>query len=203
MKLTLVSLFFALTAFAQERVVLDRSDILVSSDSAVLVRTSETPDKINLRMTVPMSDSACLRTATRQIQITSASRCGTAPVRSATPRSVSYCVRRNPGNGACLRYETRYEYPVIHVARTCTVLESYCAERGILTNQETDGVVIKFKNANSLPVGTEETFAIKAQQNHTDGTNVLYDLDILSAQQEYEVNIGGFLGSDKITIKGK
>ena len=55
----LFSAVMAVSSFAQERVILDRDTISINGDSATLVRTKDTPNKIKITMQVPMGDSVC------------------------------------------------------------------------------------------------------------------------------------------------
>jgi hypothetical protein len=193
-----------MNVFAQEKVILDRSEVFISSDQAILVRTNSTPDKLTLKMVVPMRETGCINYSYRSITISSSSRCGydLRPVTSS--QVIRHCVARD-SRGNCMRYSTVHSHrsQFVRVARTCIVQESYCAEVGTFTEIETDGVVLKFKNANALNAEQTEEFSIKGRQNHVDGLNIVYDLDVISSIQAYEVKNRGILGLDKIVIEGK
>jgi hypothetical protein len=193
-----------INVFAQEKVILDKNEVFISSDQAILVRTNSTPDKVTLRMVVPMRETGCMNYSYRPVTITSSSRCGydLRPVISS--QVIRHCVARD-SRGNCIRYSTvrSNRSQLVRVARTCVVQERYCAEVGTFTETETDGVVLKFKNANSLTAEQTEEFSIKGRQNHVDGLNIVYDLDVVSSLQAYEVKNRGILGLDKIVIEGK
>lgn len=202
--IALVALTFSVGAFAQERVVLTSSDVSVNASSAVLVRTSATPDKVEVTFKVPMADTVCRRTEYRTEMRTDGYHCGYADrVTGYTTRTV--CVRRNPGNNQCVRYETQ-RYPVVQrYPRTCPVTVSYCAEYGTATSYTTDKVKIKFKNLPNLGGTEEETFSVSAQQNGTDNTNVVYSIVPVKTVNDnaYEVKKKGILGFDSYVIEPK
>lgn len=199
---SLIALCLSLGAFAQERVVLTSSDITVNGSEAILVRTAQTPDVVEVRFQVPMSDSVCQAYSTRYVTITSASRCGTVErVTGYTTRTV--CTRTNPHNGQCLRTETQRIPVVQRYARTCQVSETYCSSYGTVTNYESDKVKIKFKKLPSLGGTEEDTFSVRARQRSYDGENVVYDITPIQTVVPYEVKSKGLFGIDSYVIEVK
>jgi hypothetical protein len=202
MKLTLslIAGIFCLQVFAQEQVILDREEVFASSDTAILVRTNQTPDKVTLKMSVPMNQNACVMYSERNLLVTSGSRCGYHY--NDRVDVVRVCIARD-SRGNCRRYETQRRVRTVSVPRTCYVVERYCADYGTITTRETDGVVIKFKNANALEADQTEEFIIRARQNSINSSNVVYDLDVMKALQTYQVENRGILGFDRIVIQGE
>ena len=195
-----LSLTVALGAFAQERVVLDRDSININSHEAILVRTKDTPNKIEIDMLVPMSEPICERRETRYVMRTSSIHCGVVRERRVTQDRV--CVRRHT-NGNCAVYERRENVHYVERPRTCSVPETYCAQYGTYTDYERDGVKIKFKNAHPLTDGQEETFLIRARQKVSGGSNVVYDIQPMQTTGNYEVDSKGWFGADSYEIRGK
>lgn len=196
----LLSLFVLVPSFAQERVMLDRDSLSINSHEAILVRTKDTPNKIEIDMLVPMSEPICERYETRYVLRTSSIHCGV--VRERRVHYENVCVRRHP-NGTCAvsRREERVAY--VERARTCQVADTYCAAYGSVTDFERDGVKIKFKNTHPLTDGQEETFLIRARQKVHGGENVVYDIQPLQTTGNYEVDSKGWFGADSYEIRGR
>ncbi len=189
-----------MTAFAQERVMLDRESITINSHEAILVRTKDSPSKIDIEMLVPMSEPVCERYDTRYVMRTSAIQCGVIRERRVTMDRV--CVQRD-ANGVCRVYRREEVVSYYERARTCSVPETYCVQYGAVTDYEKDGIKIKFKNAYPLTEGQEETFSIRAQQKVMGGSNVVYDIRPVQTSGDYEVNSKGWFGSDSYEIKAR
>ena len=101
-------------AQAQERVVMNSSKATVYADEALLVRTSSTPDKVKLKLSVPMANSQCVRYDTRYVIRTSGALCGYAVSERHIRERV--CVARD-NRDRCIRYENR-----VRVVRTSTAI---------------------------------------------------------------------------------
>lgn len=199
---SLIALCFCMSAFAQERVVLTSSEVTVNGSEAILVRTAQTPETVEVRFQVPMSDSVCQAWSTRYVTVTSGSQCGYAErVTGYTTRTV--CVRTNPHNGQCLRTETQRIPVVQRYPRTCQVAETYCSSYGTVTNFESDTVKIKFKKLPALGGTEEDTFSVKARQKSYDGENVVYDIIPMQTVVPYEVTSKGIFGYDLYVIEVK
>jgi hypothetical protein len=198
--ISLITLCFCFSAFAQERVVLTSSKATVNGPEAILVRTAQTPEVVEVRFQVPMSGTVCHSYSTRFVTVTSAARCGTIDrVNGYTTRNV--CVRTNPHNGQCLRTETQRIPVVSRQPRTCTVTESYCSSYGTVTSYESDTVKIKFKKLPALGGTEEDTFSVRARQRSHNGENVVYDITPIQTAVPYEVKSKGFFGYDSYVIK--
>ncbi len=190
----------ASAALAQERVIADRENLDINSHEAILVRTKDTPNKLDIDMLVPMSEPVCERRETRMVMQTSAFHCGT--VRERRLQVERVCVSRHE-NGRCATYERRENVVHIERPRTCLVPESYCVQYGSVTDYEKDNVKIKFKNAASLADGEEETFLIRARQKNHGGENVVYEIEPVTTKGKYTVKSRGWFGTDHYEIKGE
>lgn len=187
-------------AQAQERVVMNSSKATVYADEALLVRTSSTPDKVKLKLSVPMANSQCVRYDTRYVIRTSGALCGYAVSERHIRERV--CVARD-NRDRCIRYENRVRVVRTSTPRTCRVAERYCSDYGTVTHRELDQVTIKFKNAANLAAGEEETFVVRANQSHYGSGGVKFEIEPVSTQINYEVEDNGFLGFDTFVIKGQ
>lgn len=209
---TILSLFILLTTLAtanaqESELRLTQKKMSVSATSAVLVRTAQTPEKVKIKMLVPMRDSVCTRHATRMVTATDSLRCGSRVVtrRSNCRRQcvrTSSCASGSPHCGQrCLEYATRCDIRQVRVANTCTYPQSYCVERDVVvTGRKEDQVTIKFKNLPSLREGEEERFILRARQSSIDGSNVKFDLVAERSLEDYIIKVRDFLG-DVITVK--
>lgn len=201
----LMTTFFALlmcaSVFAQEKVLLESSEVTVNDTQAILVRTNKTPKKVKLTFKVAMSESVCEQYDTRYVLRTSGSYCGYATTYRIINERI--CTRRNPGNNACVRYENRQRRVAYTTARTCRVPETYCSRYGSATSYGTDKVVFKFKGLPALADSEQDTFAVSARQKNYGGSNVVYDVQALETVQPYVIKDRGFLGSDRFVIKVK
>ena len=209
--ITILTLSLTVAAFAQEvavvetpsqpsveRVLLNAEEVYATTDHAVLVRTSETPDTVKVTFQIPMANSVCERYDTRPMLITSAMQCGQDRF-IARIRLADVCTRRNPVSNQCLRTEARYEDRVSYRSRSCYVPQQYCASYGTNVRTESDEVKIKFKLAD-LAVGEEETFDVKAQQKNYDGANVVYDITPIQVKAPVQVKSKGWFGKDSYII---
>ena len=196
----LLTLALSVSAFAQdaERVELNAENVFVNSDQAVLVRTSQTPDTVKVTFQIPMAERVCDRYAERDVLITSSLQCGQDRFVQRV-RLPDVCTRRNPHNNQCLRTEQRFDDRVTYRARSCYVLQTYCAQYGTSVQTSPDEVKIKFKLAD-LAQGEEETFMVKAQQKNYDGTNVVYEISGLETKVPVKVKSKGWFGTDSYVI---
>jgi hypothetical protein len=198
----LCTLLLSLSALAQERVVLNSSQVRVNASAAVLVRTAQTPDVVKVTFMVPMSGSVCQAYSTRYVRVTSSMHCGTVRrVSGYTTRTV--CIRRNPHNNECLR--TRTEKVPVYSSHpgTCTIPETYCSSYATVTNYEPDEVKFKFKKLPTLGGTEEDLISVRARQRSFDGENVVYDVNVIQSVIPYEVKDRGLFGSDKYVIQPK
>jgi hypothetical protein len=198
--ITLLTLTLSLGAFAQERVILNQENISVNSDTAILVRTSETPSTVHVTFQVRMANSVCERYDQRPVIITSSLECGQDRFVQRL-RGPDVCVRRNPHNNQCLRTEPSYTERVTYRTRSCTVLRTECVSYGTNVQTESDQVKIKFKGLPSLGGTEEDTFLVKAGQKNYDGSNVVYDITPVDTKTKYVVKSRGLFGSDSYVIK--
>lgn len=200
-KLLILSvLLFSGLSIAQDRVVLNSKKATVHADEAILVRTAATPNKVKLKMLVPMANSACLQYDTRYVIRTSGSLCGYAVSERHVRERI--CVKKDERN-RCIKYENRVRVVRASTPRTCRVAETYCANYGTATHREIDQVTIKFKNASNLASGEEETFMIKANQNRYNSSGISFTIEPVSVMGDYEINDNGILGFDNFTIEAK
>lgn len=211
-------------AMAQERVVLNSKSVKAASDTATLVRTSKTPNTVQVTMRVPMANTFCAEPRSQYVQRTCQNPVaeyrerevcvdttvqvpGTAP---ATPRGPRY---NNPGTATTTHAEVRRSCRIERVAtgRTlyipydCSYTNTWCDRYATNVQREDDNVKIKFKNLPALGGTEEETFKITARQRTTDSSNVDYDIAPVKTTEgrQYEVSKKGILGYDSYVIEPK
>lgn len=186
-----VSMLFTLSVFAQESVVLTNKSTTVYGSEVRIIRTNETPNNVEIALSVPMASSVCEFYDTRYVFRTSGLHCGyNNHVRRITER---VCVRKNE-KGACLSYQNRTRTQTVRVARSCSVPETYCARYGTATNYKTDTVKIQFKNLPKLADSEQDVFLLKAEQKRYDGTDVVFSIKPEETIRPYKVKQKKFLG---------
>lgn len=200
MKSILALLIFSMTtaAFAQEEVYLNAKEVFVNSAEAVLVRTNQTPNKVKVNFTVPMSRSICERYETRQVPTTVQVRCG----ETVTTRRVytgKVCKRRNPHNNECLSWADSYRNERVVTPRYCAQTryysETYCAQYGSTTSLESDSMEIRFEGLPALADSERELFAAKLTQEKFNDNTIIQNLNAVETLREYSVKKKkGFLG---------
>jgi hypothetical protein len=226
MLLAMLVLTVSVGAIAQVEItqMLDKKEIGINSDSAILIRTSTTPEKVTLTMQVPMASSVCedprseyiLRTCHRSEQVYRTQEVcrnvttTTPSTTPSTPRGPRYNGTNPSGSNTTTTTrrvctQDRVYVGTRTVAYDCSYYNNYCAHWGTNVNRESDKVKIKFKDLPTLGGSEQETFRIKAKQRSKDGENVVYDITILSTVEgrEYEVESKGILGFDSYVIKTK
>lgn len=228
--LALLVLSISVGAVAQEgeRVLLNSKEVDVKSDRAILVRTSNTPDKVTVNFLVPMENSSCLEWRTQYNHRTCYRTQNNYADRQTNCRNVTRTIPGTPStnntprgpryNGTSGTSGTPPRIETIRVCDTVRVLVSshsipydcsynttYCFQEGTDIRRESDKVKIKFKNLAPLGGTEEETFRFAARQRQQDGSNVVYDINILSTvgNKEYEVKSKGILGFDSYVIESK
>lgn len=211
--LSLLSLFMILTAVAKAQtpieVLLNQKEIHVSGESALLIRTHQTPDKVKIKMAVPMKDTVCLQHGSRLVTRRDELRCGS-HLEQRTSNCSRVCVRSttcaaNQPNcrPRCLTYETRCSVQQVRVVNICTFSETFCAQSGVrITGTKTDQVTIKFKDLPALREGETESFSLAAHQARINGSNVEFSLQNENTIQQYLIKVRDFLG-DVITVKSR
>lgn len=216
--LALLVLTTSMGVMAQERVLLNSKKVSVSSSSAVLVRTSRTPNKVVVTFQVPMVNSGCIDSRTdvvhqictrhenvydRRNVCRDVVRTTPAPAPSNSPRGPRY----NPT--PTTRTERVCTTELVRVgsrpvAYDCSYARSYCAQYAPQTTTESDKVRIKFKGLPKLGGSEEETFTAAARQNRRDDGNVVYDiLPLETLGREYKVESKGILQIDSYVIRQK
>ena len=208
----------------EERVILNKKEVTVNSDRAVLVRTSQTPDKVTVTFKVPMASSYCADPRTEYIprmchrtenvyrtqevcrNVTTTTP-GSAPTNNG-PRGPRYNPGTSSGPVTTTRRVCTTERVYVgtrNVSYDCSYYNNYCARYGTDVNTESDTVKIKFKDLPSLGGSEEETFRVAAQQRTRDGANVVYDINVLTTAEgrDYEVKSKGILGFDSYVIQSK
>lgn len=223
--LALLVLSISVGAVAQEQTVeLNSSEVSVNSDRAILVRTSKTPDKVTVTFQVPMASSYCADPRTEYIPRTChrteqvyrtqevcrnvTTTTNNAP--SNTPRGPRYNNPNSTSSGTTTTTRRvctteRVYVGTRNIAYDCSYYNNYCARYGTDVNTESDKVKIKFKNLPAIGGSEQETFRVAAQQRTKDGTNVVYDINVLSTveNREYEVKSKGIFGVDSYVIQPK
>lgn len=223
--LALLVLTVSVGAIAQteETVLLNSKEVSVNSDRAILVRTAQTPDKVTVTFQVPMASSYCAEPRTEYIprmcqrteqvyrtqevcrNVTTTTN-NPAPT---TPRGPRYNgTSTSSGTTTTTRRVCTQERVYVgtrSVAYDCSYYNNYCARYGTDVRRESDKVKIKFKDLPAIGGTEQETFRVAAQQRSKDGSNVVYDINILSTveNREYEVKSKGILGFDSYVIQPK
>ena len=223
--LAMLVLTVSVGAMAQqgERIILNSKEVSVNSDRAILVRTAQTPDKVEVTFQVPMANSFCADTRTQYNPrichrndnvYTTREVCRnvttTTPSTSTTPRGPRYNGTNPSGsNSTTTTRRVCTTERVLVTVRTipydCSYTTTYCARYATDVTRESDKVKIKFKDLPALGGSEEETFEISAQQRQRDGSNVVYDINVLTTveNREYEVKSKGILGFDSYVIQSK
>ncbi len=173
----LIALALSLSAFSQEEVQLNSKKVYVNSAEAILVRTNQTPETVEVTFQVPMANSICIRQAYTQVYAYSGFECG-----YYTGSRVVYYGR------GLRRYET-YSYP-----RQCLITQAYCAEYASSTRTEPDTMKLKFKNLAALGDSESETFRVIANQKRPDSDGVLYNITPVKTVVPYKVEKKKVLG---------
>jgi hypothetical protein len=186
-----LSIVFSITSFAQETIELDSEQVEVRASEAKVIRTNRTPETVEISFLVPMANSVCERYETRYVTHTSGSLCGwDTHVRRIPVGQV--CVRTNH-SGRCILWQDTFREEVVHFPRTCTLPDTFCAERGTATTFERDTMKVRFKNLPALSDSESETFKISARQKNYNGRNVVYDVRAIKTLRDYKISQKKFL----------
>lgn len=204
--IALLALTLSVASFAQERKILDQKKESVSSDSAILVRTANTPNVVEVTFMVPMANSYCAdprvetvyRTCERRdTYYTTQRQCRMEPVPPSNPNAPRGPNYRPPMREVCRDVQV----PRTRIVRyDCSYSRSWCAHYGTDVSREADKVKIKFKNMPALGGTEEEEIKVSARQREKNATNVLYDIEV---SDKYEVVKKGILGFDSYVIQPK
>jgi len=209
----LLILASSLSSFAQERVELNKKTVSINSDNAIIVRTANTPKKVEIILQVPMANSYCAETRQQyyprtchrsETQYQTRRVCRDVVVSRPAPSNNPRGPRYNPPTQT--RRECRDERVVVGTRRyayDCSYYQSYCARYETGHRTESDKVKITFKNLPKLGGSEEDSFEIRARQRTYDGSNVVYDITPLETVEDYEVQSKGILGFDSYVIKKK
>lgn len=190
-------LFLSNLAFGQEKVILNQKHISIDRAEAVIVRTSNTPEKVKIVMDVPMDHTVCTQYGTQMVYGQDPY-CGyTTSVRTVC-RDV--CVQTTaPGSGTCVRRVRQCENQPYTYMRSCHYPVTVCIQHGTVTTEAGDQVTIEF-DLPKLADGETEEFQLIADQKYRDGSNVIFNLRQLTGTTREIKNIR-VLGLDKIIVK--
>ena len=205
--IALLALTVSVGALAQEKVLLNSKDVRVDTDRAILVRTADTPKKVEVTFQVPMANSVCedyrtrvipqMCVRTEQVQTGTRRECRDlviTPSNTSVPRGPRY---NPPTRREC--YDVAV-YTTRQYGYDCSYTESYCARYGTNVSIESDKVKIKF-DLPALAGSEEDAFIVTAKQRTYDGSNVEYD--VIPENGSYEVKKKGILGYDSYVIEVK
>ncbi len=207
-----ISLFIltvSVAAFAQDRVYLNASEVSAPAASVTLVRTAETPKKVEIKFTnIPTTTRVCYErynvpsTCYRTVDVYRTER---------VCRDVRSTPNPTPGRPTGPRYN-----PPGHTTYVCSNVQvhtgtrqvpydcsySECRYRIEDSGVVSDKIKIKF-NLPSLGGTEEETFAVTATQNGTDNSNIVYSIVPISTinNRTYEVKKKGLFGFDSYVIE--
>ena len=201
----LVAILAAPSVFAAGNLVqLNSKEITIASDSAVVVRTSETPNKVKVKMDLPFGETVCEREATRTVYGQDPS-CGY----GTSDQSVCHEECRGDGDhdkddhghggGDC---HTECHMEPVQYMLSCYYPETYCAEYGVETNTVQKRVTLKFRGLPKLAAGQTEEYELTGHQNRIDGTVGKYDMVAKTPGLNYEIISRNFLGARVIVKKG-
>jgi hypothetical protein len=200
--MTLLALTISVGAFAQDTKVLDSSDVSVRTPNATLIRTSQTPNKVEIMFNnIPMTSYECVESRNIEVRY----QCGqTAPVVIGTRRE-PFCIQYYPNTNRCRTMGTR-QVPVTRTeTRYCTRYETQCLRHADIVRMGSDKVKIKFKGLPNLGGTEQETFEVVASQNGRDSLNVVYSIRPIQTinNAAYAVEKKGILGYDSYVIEPK
>lgn len=188
--ITFFALLLTVSAFAQDQVELTSKKVSINASEAIVVRTNQTPETVEIKFQIPMAKQICERYETRYV-VKQDPICGTdvRTYRDSRPK----CVERNE-KGKCTRTVTEVHVRTVRHVRSCPVAETYCAQYGTAVITEPDTMKIRFKGLPALADSEQETFQIKANQKNYDGENVVYTVKPVQTLREYKVKQKKFLG---------
>ena len=211
--ITLLAITLSIGAFAQEKIILNSSNIEVRASSAILIRTSQTPDKVEVTFLVPMANTFCAEPHSDYIRRTchrsenvyqTRTTCRDEVITPATTNNRPTGPRYNPPRQT-RRVCTNSQVFVgtRQVAYDCSYVHNWCGRFATDISYESDKVKIKFKNLPNLGGTEEDAFEVTARQRTTDGENVVYDITPLQTVAPYKVEKKGILGFDSYVIEQK
>jgi hypothetical protein len=199
----LFAMLLSLGAMANEKVELDSKEVTIKAASAVVVRTSKTPETVKINFLVPMENSVCERYETEYVYRTSGSYCGYDTVRVRVSEGGT-CIQRNR-RGDCVRWDEQYREVIEQVPLSCMVPEQSCVQYGTATSYKTNSMKIRFKKLPALGGSETDTFSITSRQKGYDRASVIYDVKPLETLKKYKVEQKKFLGieldSYEVTVK--
>ena len=209
--MTLLALTISVGAFAQDRVVLNSKSVSVNSASAILVRTAQTPDKVEVTFSVPMANSYCADPRTDYIRQTchrseSVYRTQTVcrNVDTTPPRTGPVGPNYNPPRTTSrVCTQERTYVGTRQVPYNCSYTRSWCAQYATNVSTESDKVKIKFKDLPNLGGTEEDSFQVTARQRSQDGENVVYDISVIQSVAPYKIEKKGILGYDSYVVEQK
>lgn len=201
------------------RVEMNSKHITLTDNSATLIRTSETPNRVKIKLPVELDKLVCVESGYVQHSGIDASRCGVYPVVRYAYRDVRILIRasrrecsrvRGNQNETCVNYpaeyrvdRVRYEY-LEQVAASCTWEEYECVRKAPRLNSEMRTVTLKFKRLAKLSATETETYELTSLQKRFDGNNVDYNLRAVDTKGDVKIKSrdGLFtLFKDVITVK--
>lgn len=190
-------LFISNLAFGQEKVLLNSKHISIDRDQAIIVRTSQTPEKVKIVMDIPMDHTVCTQYGTQYVYGQDPY-CGYVHSTRLVCRDV--CVQTSPpGSGTCVRRARQCQNEAYTYMRSCHYPVTVCVQRGVVTTEAGDQVTIEF-DLPKLADGETEEFQLIADQKYRDGSNVIFNLRQLTGTARDIKNIR-VLGLDKIVVK--
>ncbi len=204
--LVLSSLIATKVMAGDPQITLDKKVLSVDSASVVVVRTSSTPDRVKLKLSIPFGETVCENYGT-EIVFGQDPSCGYDTVYVTEHQCSTSTVCEVSRNGVCESsrdVESCQDVCVPEsVMRSCDHPETVCTQYGVETSNREKHISLDFNKLGQLAAGKEQVIRISGAQNHTDGVVTKYTAEVLSSDEKIVAKVESFLGHRVIFKKAK
>jgi len=200
-----IALISAASSFASETIELTRGDHQAQSDVVEIIRTSRTPKKVDVELTVPIGVSRCAEMGTRIVFGPHPS-CGneTVLIRECHNQCIKLgnCQFLPNGERKCQCLETGNVCQNVPrtAVRQCSHPEAACVRTEVVSHAETRQVTVNFRDSLKLGPNENEIFELSAVQTRIDGSNVDFRLRQIKASVNYEIKSQDLLIKKRILV---
>ena len=196
-------------AAALPEVLLDSEAVSLPSADCRVIRTSLTPEKVDLTLPIEMSHTVCVQTAEIPTTGANGAQCGYDTYSREICRDIPgacHVIDPRTGRQACAPARRECGYETTSRARVCTYMVTQCVRTEIVTSPETRKARLKFRNLAPLATGETETYELHATQKRLDGSRTIFDVRAITTKEPVKIKSrdGLFtLFKEIITIKNK
>jgi hypothetical protein len=173
----LSTLLLSFAAMAQAPIALDAASIDIQGSSAIVARTSATPEKVKLNLLIPKARTVCVEHDTRYVFRASEFHCGYDLAHRT--ETIRHCDAIDKETQKCAKYIYEHRTVTVRIPRSCMVPETVCVRTGTQVTHEKESMTLTFKKLHALGGSEADVLRVSGQQKSFGSSGVIFEAQAL------------------------